>query len=324
MNQYIQMLRMVSRTFTLSIEQLPQNIRDSVALAYLLLRVSDCLEDHETMDAARKVHLLELWCDILDGHRTVEALTDQITDLDDSDPEVYVAQQAGLLLDFLQTLPPEMRIYISKWVKLTTEGMARWQRLGPNVKTEADLDDYMHQVAGLVGYMLTDIFAWHSASIQARKQALFPLSREFGLALQTVNVIRGLRRDYERGWVFVPHTFLEQVGISRDELFLPGCEDRAMEVVKLLADKAERHLQNGLKYITLIPRTEHRIRMFCVWPLFFAVKTLAISRDNVNVLLSEAKMSRKDVKNIIRDTKLMGWSNRWLNKYYAQLSDSSI
>jgi len=324
MNQYIQMLRQVSRTFTLSIEQLPQNIRDSVALAYLLLRVSDCLEDHETMEAARKVQLLELWCDILDGHRPVEALASQIADLDDSDPEVYVAQQAGLLLDFLHTLPSEMQSYISKWVKLTTQGMARWQQLGPNVKTEADLDDYMHQVAGLVGYMLTDIFAWHSASIQARKQILFPLSREFGLALQTVNVIRGLRRDYERGWVFVPHTFLEQVGITRDELFLPGSEDRAMEVVKLLANKAERHLQNGLRYITLIPRTEHRIRMFCVWPLFFAVKTLAISRDNVNVLLSEAKMSREDVQNIIRDTKLMGWSNRWLNRYYTHLSDSSI
>jgi hypothetical protein len=64
--------------------------------------------------------------------------------------------------------------------------------------------------------------------------------------------------------------------------------------------------------------------MFCVWPLFFAVRTLAISRDNVNVLLSEAKMSREDVKNIIRDTKLMGWSNRWLNRYYTHLSDSSI
>lgn len=324
MNQYIQMLRQVSRTFTLSIEQLPQNIRDSVALAYLLLRVSDCLEDHETMKAVRKVQLLELWCDILDGRRPVEALTSQIADLDDSDPEVYVAQQAGLLLEFLQTLPPEMQSYITKWVKLTTHGMARWQRLGPNVNTEADLDDYMHQVAGLVGYMLTDIFAWHSASIQARKQILFPLSREFGLALQTVNVIRGLRRDYERGWVFVPHTFLEQVGITRDELFLPGSEDRAMEVVKLLANKAERHLQNGLRYITLIPRTEHRIRMFCVWPLFFAVKTLAISRDNVNVLLSEAKMSREDVQLIIRDTKLMGWSNRWLNRYYTHLSNSSI
>ena len=324
MNQYIQMLRMVSRTFTLSIEQLPQNIRDSVALAYLLFRVSDCLEDHETMDAARKIQLLELWCDILDGQRKVDELTGQITDLDDSDPEVYVAQNAGLLLDFLDTLHPETRAFIVNRVKETTHGMARWQRQGPTVKTEEELDDYMYHVAGLVGYLLTDIFAWHCSKIRARKEILQPLAKEFGLALQTVNVIRGLRKDYERGWIFVPHSFLEKVGITSDELFMPDFEDKAIQVVELLADKAERHLQHGLNYILTLPRTQHRIRLFCVWPLFFAVKTLALSRNNVNVLRAEAKMSRHDVKNIIRDTTMLGWSNRWLNKYYTSLNGSSV
>jgi farnesyl-diphosphate farnesyltransferase len=233
-----------------------------------------------------------------------------------------VAQQAEMLLDFLHTLPAEIQTFIITRVKQTTLGMARWQRQGPNVKTEADLDDYMHQVAGLVGYLLTDIFAWHCSKIQARKEILLPLSKEFGLALQTVNVIRGLRKDYERGWVFVPHTFLEQVGITRDQLFMPEYEAKAMQVIKLLADKSEHHLQHGLEYILMLPRTQHRIRLFCVWPLFFAAKTLAVSRNNVNVLLTEAKMSRLDVKKIVRDTTLMGWSNRWLNRYYNSLSYS--
>ncbi len=324
MNQYIEMLRMVSRTFTLSIEQLPRDVREAVVLAYLLLRVSDCLEDHETLDAGRKAQLLELWSRILDGQRSVEELTNQIIDLDASDPEVYVAQQAGALLDFLHTLPQEVKSYIIARVKQTTLGMARWQRQGPYVKTEADLDDYMHQVAGLVGYMLTDIFAWYSVKINERKKILLPLSREFGLALQTVNVIRGLRKDYERGWIFVPHTFLDQVGITPDQLFMPAFEDKAMQVVKLLADKAEVHLRHGLEYITMIPRTQHRIRLFCVWPLFFAAKTLALSRNNVNVLRAEAKMSREEVKVIVRDTTLLGWSNRWLNRYYISLSNPSI
>src|SRR5215210_5869283 len=38
-----EMLRAVSRTFALSIEQLPRVLRDSITIAYLLLRVSDCL-----------------------------------------------------------------------------------------------------------------------------------------------------------------------------------------------------------------------------------------------------------------------------------------
>lgn len=320
MNHYIQMLGAVSRTFTLSIEQLPAILRDSIMLSYLLLRVSDCLEDHQTMDIERKIRLLELWDEILAGEKPASELTQQLTDLDSSDPEVYVAQQATDLMDFLRTFPQEIQQSIISRVKRTTLGMARWQRHGPFVETEEEMDDYMHQVAGRVGYLITDIFAWYSPRIQARKEELLPLSREYGLALQTVNIIRGMRKDYDRGWVFVPATFLERVGLTREELFLPGNEDKAIQVVNMLADKAETHLRHGLAYIAAFPIHQHRIRLACMWPLFFAVKTLALSRNDMNVLLNEVKMTRQDVKTIMRQTTLMGWSNKWLDRYYQTLS----
>ena len=320
MHQYAHMLEMVSRTFTLSIEQLPKIVRDAITLSYLLLRVSDCLEDHESMDVDRKIRLLELWDEILDGQKSAIELTEQLSDLDSTDPEVYVAQQANDLMTFLRTFPNEIQSAIVSRVKRTTVGMARWQRQGPFVETEAEMDDYMHQVAGRVGYLITDIFAWYSPRIMARKEELLPLAREYGLALQTVNIIRGMRKDYERGWVYVPRTYLDQVGITRDQLFDPGHEDKAIEVVNLLAEKAENHLRHGLAYIAAFPIHQHRIRLACMWPLFFAVKTLALSRNNINVILQEVKMTRKDVKDIMRQTTLMGWSNRWLNKYYETLS----
>ena len=320
MNQYLQMLEMVSRTFTLSIVQLPRIVRDSIALSYLLLRVSDCLEDHETMDVERKVRLLELWDQILAGQRPASELTSQLGDLDSSDPEVYVAQKATDLMDFLKTFPQEIQQSIINRVKRTTLGMARWQKHGPFVDNEEEMDDYMHQVAGRVGYLITDIFAWYSPRIMARKAELLPLAREYGLALQTVNIIRGMRKDYERGWVFVPRTYLDQVGITPEQLFAPGYEDKAIQVINLLADKAENHLRHGLAYIAAFPIHQHRIRLACMWPLFFAVKTLALSRNNINVLLNEVKMTRQDVKTIMRQTTLMGWSNKWLDRYYETLS----
>lgn len=319
MNQYIQMLRMVSRTFTLSIEQLPQILRDSITLSYLLLRVSDCLEDHEVIEVDRKVRLLELWDKILSGQTPVNTLVDQVIDLDGSDPEVYVVKNAADLIDFLHTLPGEIQRFIVERVRHTTLGMARWQKHGPYVEDEAELDDYMHQVAGRVGYLLTDIFAWYSPVIRARKEELMPLSREYGLALQTVNIIRGMHKDYERGWVFVPRTYLDQVGVTRDQLFMPGYEDKALQVVNLLTQKAERHLVHGLEYIAAFPKHQHRIRLACMWPLFFAVKTLALSQSNINVVANEVKMTRQDVTRIMRQTMLMGWSNRWLNRYYTSL-----
>ena len=38
-----------------------------------------------------------------------------------------------------------------------------------------------------------------------------------------------------------------------------------------------------------------------------------------NVLVGEVKMTRDEVKTIVRDTTLFGWSNRWLESYYKQL-----
>lgn len=322
MNQ-VELLRSVSRTFALSIEQLPPVLRDSVAVAYLLLRVSDCLEDHATMPVPRKAELLRLWARVLEEGVPVENLTRRIADLDGEDPEVYVAQHAGRVLAMLDPLPAAIQEAIIGRVAKTSRGMARWQEHGPFVSDMAEMDDYMHEVAGRVGYLLTDIFAWYSPVIRARKAELMPLSREYGLALQTVNVIRGMRKDYERGWVFVPQSVYERFGLSRDTLFEPSNVEAALQVVQVLADKAEAHLRHGLDYIAAFPRRQHRIRLACMWPLFFAVRTLAVSRHNAEVLRAEAKIGRAQVGAIIRQTTLFGWSNHWLAYYYAQLARSS-
>ena len=319
MNQY-EMLRQVSRTFALSVEQLPRTLRDILTISYLLFRVSDCLEDHEAMEVERKVQLLRLWARVLSREVSPENLTARVSDLDHRDPEVYVAQHAGEIIEQLDRFPSEIQEAIRLHVIGTSLGMARWQAHGPFVEDEEALDDYMHQVAGRVGYLLTDVFAWYSPTIRRCKTQLMPQAREFGLALQTVNVIRGMRKDYERGWVFVPRTFYEQVGLTRDGLFDPANAELALKVVDMLADKAERHLRYGTSYIVAFPRRQHRIRLACMWPYFFAVKTLALSRDNVNVLLAGAKMNRDQVKKIMRDTKLFGWSNRWLAWYYRYLA----
>ena len=320
MNQVNEMLDRVSRTFALSIKFLPRILSSSVGLAYLLFRVSDCLEDHPDLDVNQKVMLLELWAQILDGSVRVEELIERITDLDNADPEVYVAQHADELIAYLQVMPPELQKFMTQRCAQTSRGMARWQRQGPFIETVEEMDDYMHQVAGRVGYLLTDIFAWYSTPIRQHKAELLPLAREFGLGLQTVNILRGLRKDYERGWMFVPRTYLDQVGITRDQFFSAQHEDEAFHVVSMLADKSEEHLRHSLAYIAAFPRHLQRIRLACMWPLFFAVKTLAICSTNIEVIRDEVKITRRDIQDIMRQTTLMGWSNRWVYRYYEELS----
>lgn len=314
-------LRTVSRTFALSIERLPLVLREAVTISYLLLRVSDCLEDNEDLGAEQKADLLRLWSQILSGEKPVDTLTREITHLNDNDPEVYVAQNAHELLAELHQLPSDTQEIIIRHVIESSRGMARWQEHGPVINTEEEMDDYMYQVAGRVGYLLTDLFGAYSPALLKRDHLLRPLARHFGLALQTVNIIRGLRKDYERGWIFVPRTFYEPLGLTKDSLFAEENIDLALQVINILADKADTHLEHGLEYITAIPQVHHGIRLACMWPLFFAKKTVALSRDNIHVILSGAKITRSDVLSIVRQTTLMGWSNQWLRNYYQQLQD---
>ena len=53
-----EILKQTSRTFYLSIAQLPPLIREAVMSSYLLLRAIDEIEDHHELDKTTKVRLL--------------------------------------------------------------------------------------------------------------------------------------------------------------------------------------------------------------------------------------------------------------------------
>jgi farnesyl-diphosphate farnesyltransferase len=314
------LLRITSRTFALGIERLPSILCDATTIAYLLLRVSDYLEDNEEMEAGEKVFLLNQWVNILREEEEVENLTSKLTNADTSNPDAIVAQHSKEILLHLHSLPYAVQEIIVHHVINSTLGMARWTKQGPTVNDEKELDDYMFEVAGRVGYLITQLFAWYSITIRRKEKEMMPLAREFGLALQTVNVIRGIREDYDRGWVYIPKKFLMDMGLTKEQLFDPEHREQALKVLDMMTDKAERHLRQALQYIKSLPWWQHGIRLGCIFPLMFAIRTLAVSRHNAQVFEAEAKITRDEVKKIVLDSTLWGWSNLWLERYYQELN----
>ena len=314
------LLRITSRTFALGIERLPRILCDATTIAYLLLRVSDYLEDNEEMESDEKVILLNLWVNILRETEDVETLTSKLTSADTNNPDAIVAHHAKEIMRHLHSLPYAVQEIIIHHVINCTLGMARWTKQGPTVNDEKDLDDYMFEVAGRVGYLITQLFAWYSITIRRKEKEIMPLAREFGLALQTVNVIRGIREDYDRGWVYIPKKFMLDMGLTKEQLFDPEHREQALKVLDLMTDKAERHLRQALQYVKSLPWWQHGIRLGCIFPLMFAIRTLAVSRHNAQVFESEAKMTRNEVKKIVLDSTLWGWSNLWLDRYYQELN----
>lgn len=314
------LLRITSRTFAIGIERLPGVLCEATTVAYLLLRVSDYLEDNEEMQADEKIALLNQWVNVLREECAVDEIVARVANADVSNPDAIVTQHAKEILLHLNSLPYEVREIIVRHVINSTQGMARWTKIGPNVNDEAELDDYMFEVAGRVGYLMTQLFAWYSLFIRRKETEIMPLAREFGLGLQTVNVICGMRGDFDRGWVYIPKKFISAMGLSSEQLFDPEHRQEALKVLDMMTDKAERHLLEALKYVKSLPRWQHGIQLGCIYPLMFAIRTLAVSRRNAQVFESEAKITRDEVKKIVFDSTMWGWSNTWLDRYYEELS----
>ena len=315
-----------SRTFAVGIRILPEPLRREVTVAYLLLRVSDYLEDNRELGADEKVALLGSWGRVLAGNRARQALGERWALIErlrrarDDTPDALVARHSATVLGGLDRLAPDAREILVRRVGESSAGMARWTERGSRFETEADLDDYMHEVAGRVGHLLTELFTLRLPGTRDGAERMMSLGREFGLALQTVNVIRGLHEDRDRGWVYVPAAFVPDPRIHPSRLFDPANLDAAMAVLARLVAKADGHLAAARAYIRLIPRRHHRVRLFCLLPLFFAVRTLAISRANPDVLRRETKMTRREVRAITRRAMVLGFSNGWIERYCRRLA----
>ena len=307
------LLRATSRTFALSIEMLPRPLRKQLTVGYLVLRVSDYLEDNSAMSAAAKTSALDLWAAVLEARADADELEELLDDSpSDSIPDFHAARAAGRIAASLGRLPPRARELIVRHTVATTRGMARWVERGPDFADLDDLDDYMHEVAGRVGHLVTSLAALRWQGVCRDLEERMRLAREFGLGLQTVNVLRGLSSDRDRGWIFVPRSMLPP-GMAPSSIFDEAHRETAVSAVLELADKAEAHLEGALAWVTSLPLSATRLKIAFVMPLLFGARTLALCRERPGeVVDGTVKMTRSEVTALVRKTLALGWSNAWV------------
>lgn len=307
------LLRVTSRTFALSIEILPRGFREQVRVAYLVLRVSDYLEDNRVMDPPTKAEALDAWVRILTGEAEVSELEAIVAESGDDDiADLHALKEAGPIVRELRRVPEVARRTIVHHTAATTRGMSRWIERGPVFNDEDDLDDYMHEVAGRVGWLVTSLAALRWRAVNRDLEERMHDAREFGLGLQTVNVLRGMKSDRGRGWVFVPRSLLHE-GMTPDALFDERWRRDAVAAVASLADKAERHLDGAVEWLARLPRSATRLRVAFTLPLLLGVRTLALCRSRPgDVLTSSVKVDRPEVRSLVRQSLVLGRSGTWV------------
>jgi farnesyl-diphosphate farnesyltransferase len=324
----------VSRTFALNIPLLPAPLDLAVTVAYLLCRIADTLEDESVASAADRRPLMDEFARLCalpsDWAPAAErfALT-AVAALRPAAPaaEVRLVRGTSRVLETVSQLPPWVRTHVSRCVREMTTGMAqvleRVERQGPATGL-ADLNEtltYCYYVAGTVGEMLTRLFAGYSPGVAARLPELEPRASAFGRALQLTNIIKDIREDRERGSCWLPRTLMARHGLTADTLLAHDHRAAALELLDELLAVAHREAETSFEYILLLPSEERGIRLFCLWPLFFAVLTLRELRGNPEVFSGPAvKISRAAVKRVMVFTRALAdkdWALRVAFRTYT-------
>ncbi len=85
--------------------------------------------------------------------------------------------------------------------------------------------------------------------------------------------------------------------------------------------KAFEHLDQALDYILLIPTEETRIRLFCMLPLFWAMRTLQKIQYNTLALLGseKVKVSRSIIRKEYFRALINMRSNHLMRRHYLNL-----
>ncbi len=259
------MLEATSRTFFIPISRLPSPLQEAVASAYLCMRAIDEIEDHPHLDAPSKIGYLRAISHLLQAQTSVAT---------------FASDDFRAALNGRRNLLPAVSIRIGEWaclapesiapriwdtVAATAERMAEWVGDGWTMQTVADLDRYTYAVAGSVGLLLCDLWAWFDGAQLDRACAI-----HFGRGLQAVNILRNRAEDRARGVDFFPPEW------TQDDM----------------RNYARRHLSEAEAYAnTLSPGP---MAAFISIPLALAHATLAV------MARGEAKLSRDAILELMR------------------------
>ncbi len=324
----IAMLPQVSRTFAACIGLLPQPLQHRVLVAYLLCRIADTVEDCARLRCAEKQSLLAGFRSCLDEGATGDAELDHTFTQPATADELLTRDALRTLREF-RAFPADVRRAIRPWVQEMCEGMAWFAGLQPSPGTfqalerTADLDRYCWYVAGTVGHLLTELFRIHSPRIdRQRYDRLKASAGEFGLGLQLVNIIKDVADDRARGWSFVPREFCTPSGFQPEDLLSEQHQAQAKETMVRMIMKARGHLDGALQYCLELPAYDYRIRLFCLAPLYFAVRTLTLAANDPRLLdpSHKVKIRRQHVYQTLAAGYLVAPCNQLVRKYYRRLA----
>jgi len=313
-----QILPHVSRTFALTIPQLPPALRTPVTSAYLLCRIADTIEDEPALPAAETFVFLQRFTAVVCGTEPAAPLADEIVRrLSDRTlpAERDLMRNMERVIRVLGRFDGQQRAAIRRCIEVMCYGMHHFQQKASvrGLERSSDLDSYCYYVAGIVGETLTELFCAYSRTLAQRRAALHDLAASFGQGLQMTNILKDVWEDRSRGACWLPQDVFGRYGIDLAQLSPEHGDARFHAALLELIGVAHGHLRNALSFTLLIPGEEPGLRRFCLWAIGLAVLTLRKIQSNpgftagaqVKVSRSAVMMTRMLTSVVVRNDRIL-------------------
>ena len=113
-------------------------------------------------------------------------------------------------------------------------------------QTLEDLNLYCYRVAGVVGLMMVHIMG--ISDEKALKNAA-----DLGIAMQMTNIARDVLDDFGLGRVYLPLSWLTEIGMGRDQVGQAEFRSKLASGVKRLVDEAQSYYESGRQGIAYLP-----------------------------------------------------------------------
>ena len=323
-----ELLQGVSRTFALTIPQLPENLRIVVSNAYLLCRAIDTIEDEPALNFEEKKKYCNWFTEIVDKKSDPRMFSDALSPLlSDSTivMEHELIKKIDKVLEITHDFDKSQQEVLSRCIKIMSEGMTLFQELETKsgLKNLKELDKYCYYVAGVVGEMLTDLFCLYiPKELSSKRNEMMKLAISFGQGLQMTNILKDIWDDQKRGVCWLPNDVFNYYNFDLKELKSGHVDPNFNKGLKHLIGVSHTHLKNAFEYTLMIPAEEIGIRNFCLWAIFMALLTLKKIYKNINSTNTHIdwKISRKAVKMVVLITKLTANQDYLLKAFFNKTS----
>ena len=213
---YLKITKESKTNFLYSFSLLPAEKNEAINTIYAFCRKTDDIVDDESTTIEDRFHKLCLWRDefekALNGN-TEHALLEQV---------VKIINKFAIPVKPFYDLIEGMEMDLKK----------------SRYKTFEELYDYCYRAAATVGLMSIEIFGYRNKNTKE-------FAVNLGVAMQLTNILRDVKKDTERGRIYIPEEDLIRFGYDENELLDNKYNNPFIELMKFESNRAKEYYKKA-------------------------------------------------------------------------------